>query len=115
MRVTENQLLVLLATVKKAVDGTLEEELNEPGIREALSSLYDEIMIQQNEIVDTSNYANPTRDQILRLALDMFEAFEVTADNPEDFYRSPLGRRACPLLYPELEKRRQEAEDGKEE
>ena len=112
MRVSENQLLILLTAVKEALDGTLEASLAADGMREQLQKLFDEIMIQQNEIVDTSNYLSPTLDHYRRLAFDLFEALEVTADDPEDFYDSPMGKIACPLLYPEMTERRRAREEG---
>ena len=115
MRVTEQQLLILLSLAKEVLDGTLEASLDGVGVREGLQKLFDEIMIQQNEIVDTSNYLSPTLDQYRRLAFDLYEALEITADDPEDFYDSPMGKIAGPLLYPEVTERRQRARDQEDE
>jgi hypothetical protein len=97
MRVSEEQLLVLLGVVKDVIKGEL---ILEPDIRLGLAKLYEQIMHQQNEVVDTSNFPNPTRDQYLRLVYDMFEAFEGTVPDPEDFYKSPMGKRALAIMYP---------------
>ena len=75
-----------------------------------MERLLREIQVQQNEIVDTSNFLNPTRDEWLRLAFDMFEALEFTAKDPEDFYKSPMGRRALTLMYPKHVKLKQRKE-----
>lgn len=108
MKVSEKQLLMLLSVVKEVVDGTLDKTLTD-AMLPALKNLYDEIMEQQNEIVDTHHYGC-RNDEYLRLAIDLFESLEVTfSENIENFYQSPMGKRARSILYPDNVKREQDA------
>lgn len=106
MRISEQQLHILLGLLHSVVNGTLEYELEQMGV-DALAKLaefYEELLNQQNEIVDTSRYYRHTSDEYLRLALDLFEGHEILGE--ENFVKSPLGQRAEKILYAELHQRK---------
>jgi uncharacterized protein (DUF433 family) len=107
MRVSENQLVVLINLLQEVIDGTIQQTLEQAGEdgRARLVEFHERLLNQQNEIVDTSQYYEHTADEYLRLALDLFEGHEVLGQ--EKFLQSPLGQHAEKILFADVHAQRQ--------
>ena len=104
MKVSENQLLVMLSVLKEVADGTISDTVTTEAEREKLRKVYGDILEQQNEIVDT-HYYGCRSEEYLRIALDLYESLEVSFDT---FNESDIGKRAKLLLFPDVVKMEEE-------
>lgn len=104
MKISEQQLLVLLDVVRHVIDCNV-VGINFGYDKKHIAQLYENILNQQNEIVDTHHYGC-RNDEYLRLAIDLFQSLEVSTiekyGDAEPFYESPIGQRAREILYPKV-------------
>lgn len=110
MKISEQQLILLLDVLKAAAEGTLEAllESGEVVTREQLKKLYDQIDVQQNEIIDTKLYPQHSKDAYITLCVELHEALEVYVPT---FVESDFGKHAGKMLYPRVAAQREEKDD----